>query len=99
MLERRGWTVLPGDADLDFFVDYLCPQEAVEVRAFARAPLRIALRVLDKPLLVLEAGTEQDMRRYRVVVGATALRRLLDHRAGNRLLSWLVELRWSEGRA
>lgn len=95
-IERhRGWMVLPGDIDLDFVVDYLCPSEAREVRAFARTPLRLALKMAGKPLLVLDIGEEWGMRRCRVVVGVSALRPVLDHGAGDGLLAALVDLRWS----
>lgn len=94
-----GWTTLPEDTDLDFFVDYHCPLTASEVRPFARAPLRVALAILGKPLLMIDVGQDMVARRYRVIVGASALHAYADNEVGRELLSRLVDVRWSAGDA
>ena len=94
--EGYGWRVLPGDTDLDFCIDFICPVDA-RFKAFASLPVMAALAGAGKRLLVLDEGVTREGRRVRVVLGGSDQQRLLDHPIGNWLLARQAVVQWRPG--
>lgn len=88
-----GWGRVAGP-DLDFYVEYACPRNATEYRAYASVALSSALYVAGKPLLWYELPISLNtQRRFRIVLGGSAVRNAFGN-ALNSFLATQAEIRW-----
>lgn len=82
-----GWGQVAG-TDSDFFVEYDCPVNARETRAYTSIAYSAALGAVGKKLLVQNLGVFGDNRRYRIVLGGEIVRRVFGE--NNSVTNWFL---------
>lgn len=89
-----GWGQVAGN-DIDFYVEYDCPKNAAETRAYTSAAYAMALAFFNKTLLVQNLGVYGANRRYRIVMGDVSLVTWAFGAATNWFVSTQAEMRYT----